>query len=124
MDQGFSLTEVLVSLVLMTSTSLVLLKQQWQVSQLYNQVVTRAGALSQLDNVVERLHIGLNSVSVGAPFKLRYSRTTQTIKTLLPSTNDQRLQVLNVQIAWTPQSTSSRTCCAMDRLLVIELSDD
>lgn len=53
-NQGFSLTEVLVSLVLITSTSLALLKQQWQVSQLFTQTDIRANRLSQSDNAVER----------------------------------------------------------------------
>lgn len=53
-NQGFSLTEVLVSLVLITSTSLALLKQQWQVSQLFTQTDIRASTLSQSDNAVER----------------------------------------------------------------------
>lgn len=53
-NQGFSLTEVLVSLVLITSTSLALLKQQWQVSQLFSQTDIRANRLSQSDNAVER----------------------------------------------------------------------
>lgn len=56
MNQGFSLTEVLVSLLLITSTSLALLKQQWQVSQLLTQMHIRADALSQLDNAAERSH--------------------------------------------------------------------
>lgn len=50
---GFSLTEVLVSLLLMTSTSLALLNQQWQVSQLFNQLQLHTQALTQLDNAAE-----------------------------------------------------------------------
>ncbi len=57
-NQGFSLTEVLVALLLITSTSLALFKQQWQVSQLFTQMHIRANALSQLDNAIERLRIG------------------------------------------------------------------
>lgn len=37
-NNGFSLLEVLVSLLLVTSTSLALLKQQWQMSQLVMQL--------------------------------------------------------------------------------------
>ena len=54
-NQGFSLTEVLVSLLLITSTSLALLKQQWHVSQLFNHMNIRACALLEEDNVAERL---------------------------------------------------------------------
>jgi len=55
-NQGFSLTEVLVSLVLITGTSLALLKQQCQVSQLFIQMNIRANALSHADNTSERVH--------------------------------------------------------------------
>lgn len=51
---GFSLSEVLVSLLLISSTSLALLTQQWHVSQLFNQARVRLEALSQLDNLSER----------------------------------------------------------------------
>ena len=54
-NQGFSLVEVLLSLSLMTGTSLGLLKQQWQVTQLFNQIEGRNNTLLQLDNAVERL---------------------------------------------------------------------
>lgn len=53
MNQGFSLTDVLVSLLLITSTSLALLKQQWQVSQFFNQLQTRATVVLQLENDIE-----------------------------------------------------------------------
>lgn len=51
---GFSLTEVLVSLLLLTTTVLGLLKQQWYISQLFNQAHTRMCDLSQHDNLAER----------------------------------------------------------------------
>ena len=57
MKQGFSLTDVLVSLLLLTSTSLALLKQQWQVSQFFNQLQTRVTALTQSDNDQEWLYV-------------------------------------------------------------------
>jgi len=53
--QGFSLAEVLVSLLLITSTSLALLKQQCDICQLFNQMHRRAGTLLTLDNAAERL---------------------------------------------------------------------
>ncbi len=52
---GFSLTEVLVSLLLVTTTSLALFTQQWRISQLFNQAHNRMGALLQADNAAERL---------------------------------------------------------------------
>ncbi len=51
---GFSLSEVLVSLLLISSTSLALLTQQWHVSQLFNQARVRLEALSLVDNLSER----------------------------------------------------------------------
>ena len=53
MNQGFSLTDVLVSLLLITSTSLALLKQQWHVSQFFNQLEMRATVLLELENDIE-----------------------------------------------------------------------
>ena len=55
MNQGFSLTDVLVSLLLVTSTSLALLKQQWHVSQFVNQLQTRTNLIVKLDNESERI---------------------------------------------------------------------
>ncbi len=55
---GFSLTEVLISLLLVTTTSLALLTQQWHVSQLFNQAHIRMNALLQLDNSAERDGLG------------------------------------------------------------------
>ena len=53
-SDGFSLTEVLVSLLLVTTTSLALLTQQWHVSQLFNQAHVRMKALLQSDNIAEQ----------------------------------------------------------------------
>jgi prepilin-type N-terminal cleavage/methylation domain-containing protein len=53
--QGFSLTEVLVSLLLISSTSLALLHQQWQLSHVLNQTIADSYALEQRDNNRERM---------------------------------------------------------------------
>ena len=76
MDQGFSLTEVLVSLVLMTGTSLALLQHQWQVSQLYNHIHARTSALLLLDNSSERSEFNGDNVLAAPPFKLTYKKTS------------------------------------------------
>lgn len=52
--QGFSLTEVLVSLLLVTNTSLALLTQQWHVSQLFNETHLYMSVLLEQDNDAER----------------------------------------------------------------------
>ncbi len=49
-QQGFSLIEVLVGLLLITSTSLILLHQQWQLSQILNHVLLSSQTLVQFDN--------------------------------------------------------------------------
>lgn len=51
---GFSLTEVLISLLLLTTTLLGLLKQQWHISQLFNQTHARLISVLQQDNALER----------------------------------------------------------------------
>lgn len=55
-NQGFSLTEVLVSLFLVMSLSLVLLQQQCQVSHLFNQVYLHNNSQSQIENAAEQIH--------------------------------------------------------------------
>jgi prepilin-type N-terminal cleavage/methylation domain-containing protein len=125
MDQGFTLTEVLVSLLLMTSTSLALLKQQWQVSQLFNQIHTRASALAALDNAAERLHIGFEHLTVDGPFKLRYSRAAVTPLILNSGhkNDDHAQQRIDMRIMWTSLS-SSLSSSVMARQLVVDLNDD
>jgi prepilin-type N-terminal cleavage/methylation domain-containing protein len=51
--RGFTLTEVLVSLLLFTSISLALLKQQVQIIQLLNQLSTRISILITTDSIKE-----------------------------------------------------------------------
>ena len=128
MDQGFSLTEVLVSLILITTTSLALLKQQWQISQLFNQIATRASALSQLDNAVERLHVGIERVNPPAPFKLRYRQSAQIFEELTSNSsrqnNNQNPHVIHVDITWGPLSPLSQGSGRLTRQLVVDLSDE
>lgn len=50
---GFSLTEVLVSLLLVTTTSLALLTHQWRISQLFNHAHNQMNALVLADNTAE-----------------------------------------------------------------------
>lgn len=58
-QKGFSLTEVLVSLLLVTTLALVLLQQQWQSKYMLNQLVIRAQAARYLDQVEESLIAGI-----------------------------------------------------------------
>ena len=52
--QGFSLTEVLISLVLISSTSIALLRQQWQLGHVLNQTLTKTQVLIEFDNNNEK----------------------------------------------------------------------
>ena len=53
--RGFSLTEVLVALILVSSAALTFLRQQWQLSQTVNQTLNYAKNLVQLDNLREKM---------------------------------------------------------------------
>lgn len=53
---GFSLTEVLVALLLVTTTVLALFTQQWRVVQLFNQAHVRMDALLKSDNASEQAY--------------------------------------------------------------------
>jgi prepilin-type N-terminal cleavage/methylation domain-containing protein len=64
--QGFTLTEVLVSLLLVTSTSLAILRQQWQLSQVLNQTLSASRALVQLDNNSEKINASQPPRSINA----------------------------------------------------------
>jgi prepilin-type N-terminal cleavage/methylation domain-containing protein len=94
MNQGFSLTEVLVSLFLISSTSLVLLKQQWQVSHLFNQTKIRSQILFQIDNTTEELLAGNVHFNVPAPMEV---------------TQKKRTKYVFLKIKWRHQSTMSRS---------------
>ncbi|MCX7117377.1 MAG: hypothetical protein NTW94_05660 [Legionellales bacterium] len=57
MEQGFSLTDVLLSLTLMTSTSLALFQQQWHLSHFFSLSHISLATLSQSDNASEHPHL-------------------------------------------------------------------
>lgn len=52
--QGFSLTEVLISLLLVTSSALALFKQEWQITQSFYQLYAQMDSLLQNDNLSEK----------------------------------------------------------------------
>lgn len=52
-QKGFSLIEVLISLVLIISTAIALLNQQWQLSQWLNQILIHSQHLVEADNRYE-----------------------------------------------------------------------
>lgn len=79
MNQGFSLTEILVALVLISGTSLALLKQQWHVTHLFNQAQFHADALLQLDNATEQLLAGDLKIFLLHPYQLQQRQTKENI---------------------------------------------
>ena len=69
--QGFSLIEVLLSLMLASVTSLALLQHQWQSTRLFNQIHLHAQALAALDDATESWMAYLKPVLHEAPpFKM------------------------------------------------------
>ncbi len=54
---GFSLTEVLISLALITTISLALLHQQWQMTRVFNQFHLQNHALNELDSMSEEVRL-------------------------------------------------------------------
>ncbi|MCC5013915.1 MULTISPECIES: hypothetical protein [unclassified Legionella] len=97
--QGFSLTEALVALFLLTTTSLTLLQQQWQTNQRLNEALLRALALIQLDNNAERIIARQALAKVKEPFQWQKTETNSTVI---------------LQISW-PGAVTRPDCCQLQR---------
>ncbi len=95
MEYGFSLTEVLVSLLLMTATSLALLKQQWLSIQLFNQIHLQTQALTQLDSATEQMMAGLRVSLMDDRFKFTQKWTDH---------------VAHLHVTWNCISQQNQTC--------------
>lgn len=61
MQRGFTLMEVMLSLVLVTGTGLALVKQQWIMQKRFNQLTVSSKALMYMDNEVEKALGGFTS---------------------------------------------------------------
>jgi Tfp pilus assembly protein PilV len=71
--KGFSLTDILVALILISSCSLMLFKQHWSVLKYAQQLRLRNAALIELDNFTEYWMIGDYHTYVARnPFKLQW----------------------------------------------------
>ena len=79
MARGFSFIETLISLVLVISISLALLKQQWQMSQWAQLAQIRYNLLVQLDNASERLLARAPEVTISKPYLLTRSEKDSII---------------------------------------------
>jgi len=77
MERGFSLSEVLVSLLLVVSLSLVLLKQQWLLHRIVNQTKLQAQRCLAANNARER---GLSLVELMVALTLALSLITLVIQ--------------------------------------------
>lgn len=74
-QKGFSLTEVLTSLLLVTTLALALLQQQWQSKYLLNQLVHRSQNTQLRDQIEEALLIPLKRsppIPYSYPLQMQY----------------------------------------------------
>ncbi len=85
--EGLSLTEVLVSLVLVTSASLALIQQQCHVSQFIHQITVRNDAILQLDNASEQL-LAQRYAKVDESFQFNHKQINQQTQLELSWEND------------------------------------
>ncbi len=75
-QKGFSLIEVLVSLMLVTTLALALLQQQCHTKLLIKQLTLRAGASQLLDQVDESLYLKADKIPVAHfPYELKIKRS-------------------------------------------------
>ncbi|MBL7479454.1 type IV pilus modification PilV family protein [Legionella bononiensis] len=78
--KGFSLIEVLVSLMLVTTIALALLQQQWNTRQFINQLVLHAGASHFLDIVSESVYGQVSTMPPApAPYHLNVRKESSRI---------------------------------------------
>jgi prepilin-type N-terminal cleavage/methylation domain-containing protein len=83
-QKGFSLIEVLVSLMLVMSLGLGLLQQLGQTKQLLTQLVVREKASRFLDQIDESLFVGIEKLPrVPNPYQLTVNKNKQSISVRL-----------------------------------------
>lgn len=70
-QQGFSLTEVLISLLIVSCTGMLFLKQHWTIERLYQQMSLRQRALFLLDDLSEKRFSSSISLDSPDPFQIR-----------------------------------------------------
>lgn len=82
MDQqkGFSLVEVLLSLMLTTTLALGLMQVQWRTCLFLNQLIIRITALQVLDQADEQILLGMKPIPRESyPYQLQYNHTNKAI---------------------------------------------
>ncbi len=97
--EGFSLLEVLISLALITTAALAIIEQQWRLTQLKQQLLTRSLALLELDNNSERIIAGL-AIVAHKPFQITLT------------------QPANLELNW-QEPHNNQTCCLLQRQLFV-----
>ncbi|KTC81544.1 prepilin-type N-terminal cleavage/methylation domain-containing protein [Legionella brunensis] len=98
---GFSLIELLITLLLVTVISFALLQQQWQINQLFYRAVQRSFAMILLDNNSERLLAHQPLIDTQEPFTFKQTPTSKGI---------------TLEIFWGfEMSDSSSSCCKLQR---------
>lgn len=102
-QHGFSLTEVLVALLLVTTTSLVLLKYQWHISQWINHSFLSTQALILLDNASECFLSGQKMTNNDRRFQLKKIQTAQQTQ---------------LNITWSSPGLGDPRCCSLQRQLL------
>ena len=79
-QKGFSLTEVLASLLLVTILAFTLLQQQWQSKQLINQLMLRAQGTHLLDQIEETFVAKIKKIPpISSPYHLEIQHENQEI---------------------------------------------
>ncbi|BCA96301.1 prepilin-type N-terminal cleavage/methylation domain-containing protein [Legionella antarctica] len=79
-QKGFSLVEVLISLMLVTTMGLALLAQQAQTGQLLTQLGLRAKASQFLDQIDESLFVGIHKFPIApSPYFLKVTKNQKNI---------------------------------------------
>lgn len=99
-NTGTSLTEVLVSLLLISTILLMLLKQQWQSAQWTNQLMLQYDGLIFLDNQSERQLNHKPVLNPPQPFKLQQKQHNDKI---------------DFDLYWTSPRKNGADCCHLIR---------
>lgn len=98
--RGFSLVEVLVSLLLLSTVALGVLQQQWQMNRLMNHALLYSTALNHLNNGSERVYAKQSLNPISKPFKLKSLPQGQSV---------------SIEIVW---ESANPSCCRLQRQLL------
>lgn len=82
-QKGFTLMEVLVSLMLVTTVALILVQQQWKTKELISQLIWYVRGSQFLDQIEESLYLAEGSLPPPPPnyhFEMKHSQKNTTLK--------------------------------------------